>query len=287
MADITRGPGKAIRRIDAKRLSAKRCCRFPSAPLSGSQSKAEFQIRLTSFNQHTLRLLKSERDGDKPIEKLFLIFNGLNELDHFDFYYNLAGVTRREWKRSLFRSLPDRSISRSSHALPAGRQVRGKAAAAIHLRPQRSVSPIPSIHGRDAMAAQRPRAVQSLSHDFRYRASGRGPGREQQPLQSRDSQRSHSRCVEEDLYVFGEKGIGNQRNGCPSVGRRASKTGPMATEHDDLGRAGEKQAAGSTGSASATRDRLQPRRLSCSERVFHLALCDRQLHYALFRRCSH
>jgi hypothetical protein len=66
--------------------------RFPSAPLSGSQSKAEFQVRLTSFNQHTLRLLKSGRDSDKPIEKLFLIFNGLNELDHFDFYYDLAAL---------------------------------------------------------------------------------------------------------------------------------------------------------------------------------------------------
>jgi hypothetical protein len=66
--------------------------RFPSAPLFGCQSKADFQVTLTSFNQHTLRLLKSMREGNKPIERLFLIFNGLNELDHFDFYYDLAAL---------------------------------------------------------------------------------------------------------------------------------------------------------------------------------------------------
>ena len=44
------------------------------------------------FHQHTLRLLKSAQRADAPVTKLFLMFNGLNELDHLGFYYELAGL---------------------------------------------------------------------------------------------------------------------------------------------------------------------------------------------------
>ncbi|HJQ40041.1 MAG TPA: hypothetical protein VKB93_23090 [Thermoanaerobaculia bacterium] len=67
--------------------------RFPSAPLFGSQSKIDFQVHMRRFHQHTLRLLKAPAAaGDKPIKKLFLIFNGLNELDFYGFYYELAAL---------------------------------------------------------------------------------------------------------------------------------------------------------------------------------------------------
>lgn len=66
---------------------------FPSAPLFGLQNRT-FQVAMQPFNQHTMRLLTSSGGADdKPrIDKLFLMFNGLNELDHLDFYYLLAGL---------------------------------------------------------------------------------------------------------------------------------------------------------------------------------------------------
>jgi hypothetical protein len=68
--------------------------RFPSAPIFGSQSKTDFQVRLDPVHQHTLRLLTAHREKDeKPqIKKLFLLFNGLNEIDFLGFYYDLAGL---------------------------------------------------------------------------------------------------------------------------------------------------------------------------------------------------
>jgi tRNA A-37 threonylcarbamoyl transferase component Bud32 len=39
-----------------------------------------------------LRLLKSANNTGAPVTKLFLIFNGLNELDQLGFYYDLAGL---------------------------------------------------------------------------------------------------------------------------------------------------------------------------------------------------
>jgi hypothetical protein len=67
--------------------------RFPSAPLFGSQSKTGYQIHMKPVHQHTMRLLTASRAGKAPhIKKLFLLFNGLNEIDHFGFYYDLAGL---------------------------------------------------------------------------------------------------------------------------------------------------------------------------------------------------
>jgi pimeloyl-ACP methyl ester carboxylesterase len=67
--------------------------RFPSAPLFGSQSKTGYQVEMKPVHQHTMRFLRSPTQADEPkITKIFLMFNGLNELDRFDFYYDLAGL---------------------------------------------------------------------------------------------------------------------------------------------------------------------------------------------------
>ncbi len=70
--------------------------RFPSAPLFGTQSKTDYQVRMEAVHQHTMRLLTSGRAGRKTqIKKVFLILNGLNEIDYFEFYYDLAGLLIR------------------------------------------------------------------------------------------------------------------------------------------------------------------------------------------------
>ena len=64
--------------------------RFPSAPVFGFQRKRDYQVRLKPIHQHTFRLLTTQPPGESPIERLFLFFNGMNEIDHLGFYYNLA-----------------------------------------------------------------------------------------------------------------------------------------------------------------------------------------------------
>jgi hypothetical protein len=91
--EITRSARKGEGVSKRERTLREAMLRFPSAPLFGCQSKTDFQVRMTSFHQHTLRLLTSARaDGDAPVQKLYLIFNGLNELDQFKFYYDLSGL---------------------------------------------------------------------------------------------------------------------------------------------------------------------------------------------------
>jgi len=43
-------------------------------------------------HQHTFRLLTAAPPGKSRIERIFLFFNGLNEIDHLGFYYDLAKV---------------------------------------------------------------------------------------------------------------------------------------------------------------------------------------------------
>ncbi len=66
--------------------------RFPSAPLSGIQQKPDFQFRLDQRHQHTFRLLTAGSPGTARIERIFLFLNGMNEIDYFDFYYDLAAL---------------------------------------------------------------------------------------------------------------------------------------------------------------------------------------------------
>jgi len=65
---------------------------FPSAPLFGIQAKPGYQVDIKPIHQHTLRLLTASRKGDDkpPIKRIYLLFNGLNEIDFFDLYYDLA-----------------------------------------------------------------------------------------------------------------------------------------------------------------------------------------------------
>lgn len=67
--------------------------RFPSCPLFGIQREREYQVNLDPINYHTLRLLRpSPQQASWQAERIFVIFNGLNETDRLDFYYELAGL---------------------------------------------------------------------------------------------------------------------------------------------------------------------------------------------------
>jgi hypothetical protein len=88
--EITRTTRKGETTLRRETRLREAMLRFPSAPLFGCQNKTDFQVRMTSFHQHTLRLLTSARAENMPVRKLFLIYNGLNELDQFKFYYDLS-----------------------------------------------------------------------------------------------------------------------------------------------------------------------------------------------------
>jgi pimeloyl-ACP methyl ester carboxylesterase len=61
---------------------------FPSAPIYGTNRKAEYGMSLARPNMHSLRVLR--RPGVKRIDRVFLLHNGLNESDRLNFYYRLA-----------------------------------------------------------------------------------------------------------------------------------------------------------------------------------------------------
>ena len=64
--------------------------RFPSAPLHGWQRLHEHHVNFEqSENFHTYRLL-SHPDRSEPPKRIFLMHNGLNELDSMGLYYQLA-----------------------------------------------------------------------------------------------------------------------------------------------------------------------------------------------------
>ncbi len=67
-----------------------RLLRFPSAPLLGWQRLREYHVRPDeSQNFHTYRVL-SRPGRDRRAERIFLMHNGLNEIDRMDLYYQLA-----------------------------------------------------------------------------------------------------------------------------------------------------------------------------------------------------
>lgn len=76
----------------SKRTLFEAIVRFPSAPLFGSQRKRDYQVRLTPVHQHTFRLLTSKPPGSRRIQRIFLLFNGLNEIDHLGLYYDIASL---------------------------------------------------------------------------------------------------------------------------------------------------------------------------------------------------
>jgi hypothetical protein len=64
--------------------------RFPSAPVYGINRKVDYSITFPARpNMHTLRILGRAGD-DRPVGRLFLFHNGLNETENLRFYYRLA-----------------------------------------------------------------------------------------------------------------------------------------------------------------------------------------------------
>jgi hypothetical protein len=63
--------------------------RFPSAPVHGMQRVHVYHgHRSASLQMHTYRVLKAS--SKQPITRIFLIHNGLNEIDKLGFYHDLA-----------------------------------------------------------------------------------------------------------------------------------------------------------------------------------------------------
>lgn len=64
--------------------------RFPSAPIHGLHRLHEYHVNQgEAENFHTYRLLEHP-DRDKPVERVFLLHNGLNETQSVGLYYRLA-----------------------------------------------------------------------------------------------------------------------------------------------------------------------------------------------------
>jgi pimeloyl-ACP methyl ester carboxylesterase len=64
--------------------------RFPSAPIYGINRKPDYSISFDERpNRHTLRLL-TRPDDTRPVGRLFILHNGLNETGNLRFYYRLA-----------------------------------------------------------------------------------------------------------------------------------------------------------------------------------------------------
>ncbi|HEV7667107.1 MAG TPA: alpha/beta hydrolase [Thermoanaerobaculia bacterium] len=65
--------------------------RFPTAPLFGPQRKRDYQFRLNPVHQHTFRLLTPFSPTEpQSATRIFLLFNGINEIDHLGFYHTLS-----------------------------------------------------------------------------------------------------------------------------------------------------------------------------------------------------
>jgi len=68
---------------------------FPSAPIYGINRKAEYEKSLIRPNMHTVRILQRPKRGSnqprsRPIRRLFVLHNGLNETTDLRLYYRLA-----------------------------------------------------------------------------------------------------------------------------------------------------------------------------------------------------
>ncbi len=67
--------------------------RFPSASLNGLQRRQEYHVNLSeSENLHTYRVFSHPECDHKttPVRRIFLMHNGLNEVDKMGLYYQLA-----------------------------------------------------------------------------------------------------------------------------------------------------------------------------------------------------
>jgi pimeloyl-ACP methyl ester carboxylesterase len=66
--------------------------RFPSAPIYGINRMQDYELKFIDErpNIHTLRLLTRQKGVRKPVERLFILHNGLNESTNLRFFYQLA-----------------------------------------------------------------------------------------------------------------------------------------------------------------------------------------------------
>lgn len=78
--------------------------RFPSAPIYGTNRKSDYGIEFPREATHTLRVLT--RPGDeRPVGRLFIFYNGLNEAENLRFYYRLADwILGEDSRKDDFRS---------------------------------------------------------------------------------------------------------------------------------------------------------------------------------------
>ncbi|HEX6154161.1 MAG TPA: hypothetical protein VFZ19_11630 [Solirubrobacterales bacterium] len=70
--------------------------RFPSAPIYGINRTQDYELNFTRPNLHTVRLLTRPGKDDLPITRLFLLQNGLNEVENLRFFYRLADWILKE-----------------------------------------------------------------------------------------------------------------------------------------------------------------------------------------------
>ncbi|HYP56055.1 MAG TPA: hypothetical protein VEQ41_07130 [Solirubrobacterales bacterium] len=64
--------------------------RFPSAPIYGINRKPDYGIEVPRVAFHSLRVLMRPDAENRPVDRLFVFHNGLNEVEHLRFYYQLA-----------------------------------------------------------------------------------------------------------------------------------------------------------------------------------------------------
>jgi|CXWL01.1.fsa_nt_gi pimeloyl-ACP methyl ester carboxylesterase len=82
--------------------------RFPSAPIFGIHRKHEYQNQLQRINHHTMRIIKREATDAAPpqISRVFLVHNGLDEIDDMSFYYKLADEMLDDESAIIIRPFP-------------------------------------------------------------------------------------------------------------------------------------------------------------------------------------
>lgn len=81
-------PNKELSRSEKPALT-EHLFRFPSAPIYGLNRKRGYDISFERWNMHSLRVLGRAGDN-RPVGRLFLFHNGLNETENLRFYYRLA-----------------------------------------------------------------------------------------------------------------------------------------------------------------------------------------------------
>lgn len=85
---------KCPQRIIAKKARDKKLkeiiVRFPSAPIYGIHREFDYQFRINRINYHTFRIIQDDQEPETPIKHVYIIHNGLNEIDGMNFFYDVA-----------------------------------------------------------------------------------------------------------------------------------------------------------------------------------------------------